>query len=82
MAIETILPPHLRKPRLRRAEVPEYLLLKHGIPIAVATLAKLASVGGGPGFQHVNRSPLYPTTALDAWATEKLSKIKTSTSDR
>ena len=34
--------------RLRRSEVPAYLMEKHGIPIAVATLNKLASIGGGP----------------------------------
>lgn len=39
------LPPHLRKSRLRRDEASEYLGIIHGIPIAKATLAKLACVG-------------------------------------
>ncbi|HEX2524817.1 MAG TPA: hypothetical protein VHL31_00740 [Geminicoccus sp.] len=66
------LPPHLRKPRLQRREVPEYLALKFGIPIAIATLAKLASVGGGPPFDRMNRTPLYRTDLLDEWAQAKL----------
>lgn len=70
------------KPRLRRAEVPEYMLRKHGIPIAHATLAKMATVGGGPAFQHSGRIPLYHVDDLDAWALERLSKPVRSTSDR
>lgn len=76
-----ILPPALRKPRLRRFEVPAYLRLVHGIEIAAATLAKLASVGGGPPFQKMNRTPLYPTVELDIWAILKLGKPLRSTSD-
>jgi hypothetical protein len=66
------LPARFNKPRLRRTEVPEYLLLKHGLPIAVATLAKLASVGGGPPFDRMNRTPLYRVDLLDQWAQAKL----------
>jgi hypothetical protein len=36
------------RPRLRRVDVPAYLAAKHGIDIAVSTLAKMATVGGGP----------------------------------
>lgn len=75
------LPPALRKPRLRRWEAAEYLKLKHGIEIAPATLAKYASVGGGPGFQKSLRTPLYPTSELDRWATERLGSICGSTSE-
>lgn len=69
------LPSHLRKPRLRRPEASEYLELAHGLTIAPATLAKLVSVGGGPGFQKAGRSPLYPKDELDRWAVERLGKI-------
>ena len=69
---DVVLPPSLRKPRLRRWEAAEYLKLVHGIEVAPATLAKWVTVGGGPEFQKVNRTPLYPTVALDSWATEKL----------
>lgn len=74
------LPPALRKPRLRRWEAAEYLKLVHGIDVAPATLAKWASVGGGPLYQKVNRTPLYATAELDAWAAGKLSAPMCSTS--
>ncbi len=70
------------KPRLRRSEVPEYMLRKHGIPVSPATLAKMATVGGGPAMQHAGRIPLYHLNDLDAWAAERLSKPVRSTSER
>jgi hypothetical protein len=69
-------------PRLRRSEVPAYLAEKHGIPIAVATLNKLASIGGGPLMTYAGRIPLYDVENLDAWAKERLSQPVRSTSDR
>lgn len=75
------LPPTLRKPRLRRWEASEYLRLVHGIEVAPATLAKWASVGGGPAYQKVNRTPLYPTVELDSWAADKLGDPIRSTSE-
>ncbi|MFC3206337.1 hypothetical protein [Aquamicrobium soli] len=39
---------------------------KHGIPIAVATLNKLASIGGGPLMTYSGRIPLYHVDDLDA----------------
>jgi hypothetical protein len=68
------LPPHLRKPRLRRSETSEYLRLVYGIQVAPATLAKWACYGEGPVMDYVNRTPLYPVTALDAWAHHKLQR--------
>lgn len=78
---EPCLPPHLRKPRLRRDEAVEYLKLKHGIDRSVATLAKWAVMGIGPRYQKVNRSPLYPTAELDTWADEALGDLRNSTSE-
>lgn len=79
---ELTLPPALRKPRLRRWEASEYLELVHGLTVATATLAKLASVGGGPRFQKgTGRTPFYPKDELDAWAAERLGKLVRSTSD-
>lgn len=78
---ELCLPRELRKPRLRRVEAVEYLMLVHGIPIAVTTLNKLASVGGGPEFEKFNRTPLYPRDKLDEWARMKLSRPVRSTSE-
>jgi hypothetical protein len=79
---ELCLPPALRKPRLRRWEAAEYLERVHGITIAVATLAKLASVGGGPAYHKSNRTPLYPRDELDRWASERLGNLINSTSEQ
>lgn len=73
---------NLERPRLRRSEVPGYLLEKHGIPVAVATLNKMATVGGGPAMRYAGRIPLYDIEDLDRWAKERLSKPVTSTSGR
>lgn len=70
------------KPRLRRREVPAYLAEKHGIDVALATLNKMATVGGGPSMQYVGRIPLYPLDALDEWALAKLSPVVRSTAER
>ncbi len=66
---------------LRRSEASEYLKEKWGIDRAPATLAKLASIGGGPRFQKANRIPIYPPEFLDAWAASILSPPLNSTSD-
>ncbi len=71
-----------QRPRLRRNDVPNYLACKHGIDIAVSTLAKLATVGGGPAMQYSGRIPLYHVRDLDAWAEERLTKAVRSTSER
>lgn len=70
------------KPRLRRKEAATYLLNNHGVPIAVATLAKMATVGGGPNITYFGRVPLYATEDLDAWAAKKLESPVSSTSGR
>ncbi|WP_104823908.1 hypothetical protein [Rhizobium sp. NXC24] len=70
------------KPRLRRSEVPGYLLEKHGIPIALATLNKMATTGGGPAMRYAGRIPLYDLDDLDRWAIDRLSQPVTSTSGR
>ena len=77
------MPPHLRKPRLRRSEVPEYLMLAHGYPIAVSTLEKLACTGGGPHFSRIGgRTIVYAKPDLDEWAIERIGKPVRSTSDK
>ncbi len=72
----------VQRRRLRRSDVPNYLALKHGIDIAVSTLAKMATVGGGPAMQYSGRIPLYHVRDLDTWAEERLSKAVRSTSER
>lgn len=72
----------LHRPRLRRKDVPAYLAEKHGIPVALATLCKLATIGGGPVMQYSGRIPLYHVDDLDAWAQARLSKPVKSTAER
>lgn len=70
------------RPRLRRSEVPAYMMQKHGIPVALRTLNKLASIGGGPVMQYSGRIPLYRPEDLDAWAEQRLSKPVRSTAEK
>lgn len=70
------------RPRLRRSEVPEYLMEKHGIPVALATLNKMATVGGGPAMRYAGRIPLYDVEDLDRWAASRLSAPVASTSEK
>lgn len=70
------------RPRLRRSAASVYLMEKHGIPVAVTTLNKYASIGGGPVMQYAGRIPLYRPEDLDAWAEQRLSKPVTSTAGR
>ncbi len=71
----------LDKPRLRRGEASTYLEQRHGLTVAVTTLAKYATVGGGPAFNLFGRFPMYEPATLDAWAVAKLGRARTSTSD-
>lgn len=67
--------------RLRRSEVPAYVLEKHKIKIAASTLAKLFTLGGGPPVIHFGRTPLYETDALDSWVSARLSAPRKSSSE-
>ena len=73
--------PIRRLRRLRRTEASQYLKDEWGIIRAPATLAKLATIGGGPMFERANRIPLYSPEFLDEWARSILSPPMTSTSD-
>lgn len=75
------LPPALRKPRLRRDQASAYLELQFGVTVAPATLAKYASIGGGPRFQRLGRTPLYPREELDIWIVARLGAPVSSTSE-
>jgi hypothetical protein len=68
-----------QKPYLNRKQASD-LLCRQGFPITCATLAKFASVGGGPPMHFFGRKPLYdPDETLD-WARTRTTK-KFSTSD-
>ena len=57
-------------------------LSENGFPIEASTLAKYASIGGGPTFSHWGRKPLYAEPDLLRWAETRCSASKKSTSDR
>lgn len=65
---------------LDRREASQYLLEIHGIRRAPGTLAKLASVGGGPLYRRAGRQAIYDVPALDAYATHIISEPATSSS--
>ena len=66
---------------LRRNQAAEYLKERYGQG-SPRTLAKLASIGGGPEMVYAGRIPLYTPDALDAYALSKLSGPVRSTSER
>jgi hypothetical protein len=56
-------------------------LTEHGFKTAVATLAKLACIGGGPLFRSFGRKPLYREADLLSWAQARTTGPRSSTSD-
>jgi hypothetical protein len=68
------------KQYLRRKEAAEYLREKYGHGSA-KTLAKLATLGGGPIFRKFSNIVLYAPDDLDAWALEGMSAPVKSTSE-
>ena len=65
---------------LRRRAVAE-ALTEAGYPVRSATLATMASRGGGPLFRLFGRVPLYRWSDALAWAQSRLSEPRTTTSD-
>ncbi len=66
---------------LRRKDAAAYLKSKYGF-CSTGTLAKYATIGGGPEYQYLGDMPVYTRQALDAWALSKLSAPVRSTSQR
>ena len=56
-------------------------LNEQGYVTAPATLAKLASVGGGPQYRKFGRKPLYLPADLLQWAKSRCSAPRQSTSE-
>lgn len=65
---------------LRRDEAAKYLQQRAGAYTA-ATLAKLATTGGGPCFRHLGRFPVYTAEALDEWLASKTGPVVSSTAE-
>jgi hypothetical protein len=66
---------------LLRREDAARKLTEAGFPISKATLATLATRGGGPRFARFGRRPLYKYEDLIAWAEGRLSSPMGSTSE-
>lgn len=65
---------------LRREQAAAYINEHYGA-YTTETLAKLATVGGGPPFVKFGRFPLYKPEDLDAWAEARMSRKVRSTSE-
>jgi hypothetical protein len=65
---------------LRRSEAADYLKSKFGHG-SKRTLAKLATIGGGPVFRKVGKLVVYTTNDLDIWALSLIGPAQNSTSD-
>jgi len=63
-----------------RREAADFLSAQ-GLRVAPATLAKFATVGGGPRMRHFGRRVVYEGRHLLDWANERLSAPCRSTSD-
>ncbi len=73
--------PSESEPLLSRKEAAE-VLRAVGYRVAPATLAKLASVGGGPPFRKFGGAPVYGRRDLLAWANGRLTAPRRSTAER
>lgn len=67
-------------PLLSRRAAAQFIRAR-GIPSEPSTLAKYATIGGGPSMRKFGRRVLYEPTALSEWIEEKLSGPRRSTSD-
>jgi hypothetical protein len=65
---------------LRRNEAAQYLREHFGFG-TTATLAKLATVGGGPLYRRAGKMVLYTPEDLEKWASARISGPRASTSD-
>ena len=66
---------------LRRADAANYVENRHGVPCAARTLAKLATLGGGPVIHYFGKVPLYRPDDLDAWVQSRISGPVASTAE-
>ena len=64
---------------LRREQAAEYVQAKYGF-CTKRSLAKYATVGGGPLMIYVGRKPFYTPEALENWVRAKMSDPVASTS--
>ena len=56
-------------------------LTDKGLPTSWKTLQKMATTGGGPPYHIWGNRAVYSPPRLDAWAEERLGKVKETTSE-
>lgn len=66
---------------LRRKAAGEYLKTRYGF-CSEKSLAKMATLGGGPIFRKAGTAALYLKDDLDRWALSRIGEPQASTSDR
>jgi hypothetical protein len=66
---------------LRRCDAGAYLQKTFGF-CSAKSLAKLATIGGGPVFRKAGVAAIYTKADLDAWARSKIGGPQSSTSDK
>ena len=59
---------------LTREEAAQRARDVHGVKLSSATLATLASRGGGPGYLRFGRRALYEPAAFDGWIESRLER--------
>jgi len=67
--------------RLTRREASEYLKAL-GYHVEPTTLAKYASIGGGPAYESFGRRPLYTEPALLEWVASRTTGPRRTTSEQ
>jgi hypothetical protein len=73
----------LTKPKLyRRPAAAAYVREVFQIPCSPNTLAKMATVGGGPEITYVGRWPMYSEAALDTWVAAKTCAARNTSEHR
>jgi hypothetical protein len=68
------------KTYLSRPDAASYLS-ERGLPVSKLTLAKWATIGGGPLYRRFGNRCVYAPEDLDAWAQDKLSEPRSTTSE-
>jgi hypothetical protein len=66
---------------LRRDAAAEFIRNNFSIPCTTQTLAKFASIGGGPLYRYNGRFPVYDPADLAAWVAERTGPKVSSVSE-
>ncbi len=70
----------MEKKYLSRREAAAYVSAQ-GLELALGTLQKMATVGGGPRYAIFGKRAVYTKTDLDAWIEERLGMSASTTTE-